>query len=70
MEFAVYRKEFGGKLAPVPIRIGESDGRMTEILNGVTEGMRIEIVKKKQQALSTNPFSAFGARKNERKPQS
>jgi macrolide-specific efflux system membrane fusion protein len=65
-EFAVYKKTFGGKLAPLAVRIGESDGRMTEITEGLQEGMEIVIVRKKEKPKSANPFSPGGApKKNE-----
>ena len=57
-EFAVYKKDFG-KLAPVPIQIGESDGRMTEIVGGLREGMEIQIVRRKQSK-TTSAFSSPG----------
>ena len=63
--FAVYKKVWGGELKPVPVKIGESDGRMTEITEGLKEGMKIVIIRKKQKAQSTNPFSPRGAPKKD-----
>ncbi|MBI4388117.1 MAG: efflux RND transporter periplasmic adaptor subunit [Candidatus Omnitrophica bacterium] len=57
-DFAIYKKSFGGKLVPMPVRIGESDGRVTEILEGIKENEEIVIVKSKRSELGTNPFSA------------
>lgn len=56
-DFAVYKKSFSGKLVPVPVRIGESDGRMTEVLQGPKEGTEIQIVRKKEKPQSSNPFA-------------
>ena len=64
--FAVYKKTFSGKPEPVPVKIGESDGRMTEITEGLKEGMEVVIVRKKEKAPSANPFSPGGEpKKNE-----
>ena len=60
IEFAVYEKTFGGKLSPLAVRIGESDGRMTEITEGLNEGQEIEIVQKKQKEVSVSPFAMGG----------
>ncbi|MDD5227001.1 MAG: hypothetical protein PHV97_07475, partial [Candidatus Omnitrophica bacterium] len=62
-EFAVYEKTFGGKLTPLPVRIGDSDGRMTEIVQGLSEGQEIQIVQKKQKEMSASPFAMGGAPK-------
>ncbi len=62
-EFAVYGKSFGGKLAPIAVRIGDSDGRKTEILRGLSEGQEIQIVQKKQKEQSVSPFAMGGAPK-------
>lgn len=63
--FAVYRKGFGGKLEPVPVKIGESDGRMTEITEGLKDGAEIVIVRKKEKEKSANLFGPpRAARKN------
>lgn len=62
-EFAVYEKTFGGKLVPLPVRIGDSDGRMTEIVQGLGEGKEIRIVQKKQKEMSASPFAMGGAPK-------
>ena len=59
-EFAVYEKTFGGKLTPLAVRIGDSDGRETEIIEGLKEGQKIEIVQKKQSAQGVNPFAMGG----------
>lgn len=69
-EFAVYKKVFGGRLEPVPVKIGASDGRMTEITEGLTEGMEIVVIRKKEKSQSANPFSPGGApKKNEKQGQ-
>ena len=62
-EFAVYEKGFGGKLVPLAIRIGDSDGRMTEITEGLKEGMEIVIAQKKQKETSVSPFAMGGSPK-------
>ncbi len=59
-QFAVYEKTFGGKLVPVAVRIGDSDGRETEIKDGLTEGREIQIVQKKQKEMSVSPFAMGG----------
>ena len=59
-EFAIYERSFGGKLVPLPIRIGDSDGRMTEIAEGLKEGTEIQIVQKKQSSQTTSPFAMGG----------
>src|SRR3989338_9134494 len=56
-QFAVYRKGFGGKLEPLPVALGESDGRMTEIVVGVEEGQELVVVRRKDAKVGTNPFS-------------
>ena len=61
--FAVYKRSFGGKPEPVSVKIGESDGRMTEILEGLKEGAEVVIVRKKEKTQSANPFSPGGAPK-------
>ena len=69
-EFAVYKKTFSGKLVPLAVRIGESDGRMTEIADGLKEGAEVVIVRKKEKAQSSNPFSPGGAsKKNDKQGQ-
>ena len=60
-QFAVYEKAFGGKLVPMPVRIGDSDGRETEIVDGLQEGQEVQIVQKKQTSQSVNPFAMGGA---------
>jgi len=62
-EFAVYEKRFSGKLVPLAVRIGASDGRMTEITEGLKEGTPIVVVRKKEKPTSANPFSPGGAPK-------
>jgi macrolide-specific efflux system membrane fusion protein len=62
-EFAVYEKAFGGKWVPIAVRVGDSDGRMTEILQGPEEGREVVIARKKEKAQSANPFSPGGAPK-------
>lgn len=62
-EFAVYEKTFGGKLVPLAVRIGDSDGRQTEVLEGLKEGQGIQIVRKKQKEVGVSPFSPGGAPK-------
>jgi len=54
--FAVYKKAFGGKPEPAPVKIGESDGRMTEIVAGLNEGAELLIVRKKEKQRSANLF--------------
>jgi len=69
-EFAVYEKTFGGKLVPLAVRIGESDGRMTEIREGPKEGREVVITRKKEKRQSANPFSPGGAtKKNDKQGQ-
>jgi macrolide-specific efflux system membrane fusion protein len=55
-DFAVYTKRFAGKLQPLPVRIGQSDGRWTEIQEGLSEGMIVQIVRKKQTG-ATSPLA-------------
>ncbi len=62
-EFAAYEKTFGGKLVPLPVRIGDSDGRVTEITEGLSDGQEIQIVQKKQKEMSVSPFAMGGAPK-------
>ena len=59
-EFAVYEKTFSGKLVPHAVRIGDSDGRMTEIVQGLSEGKEVEVVQKKQKPQSVSPFGMGG----------
>jgi len=61
--FAVYRKGRSGKPAPVPVRIGKSDGRFTEILEGVKDGDELQVVRRKTAAGGSNPFSPMGQRR-------
>lgn len=65
-DFAIYVKKFGGKLKPVPVTTGQTDGRMTEIKSGLSEGDTIQIVRKKKSD-NTTPFAAFGGRKRDQK---
>jgi len=60
-EFAVYEKAFGGKLVPLGVKIGDSDGRMTEIAEGPAEGLEVVIARKKEKQQSANPFSPGGS---------
>jgi macrolide-specific efflux system membrane fusion protein len=60
-EFAVYEKTFGGKLVPLPVRIGDSDGKITEIVQGLREGQEIQIVQKKKTSQAVNPFAMGGS---------
>ncbi len=66
--FAVYKKTFGGKLQPVPVQVGESDGQMTEIKEGLKEGEPIVIVRKKEKSKSSNPFRPGGSSKKTEAP--
>lgn len=54
--FAVYKKGFRGRPEPFAVKIGESDGKMTEITEGLTEGTEIAVVRRKEQPKSANPF--------------
>jgi len=63
--FAVYEKTFGGKLVPLPVRIGDSDGKITEIVQGLREGQEIQIVQRKQKEMSVSPFAMGGAPKKQ-----
>lgn len=54
--FAVYKKSLGGKPKPAPVQIGDSDGRTTEIRDGLKEGTEIVIVRKKEKEKSVNLF--------------
>lgn len=54
---AVYRRGMGRRPMPVAIRIGESDGRMTELLEGLKEGDDIVIVRRRESDRSKSPFS-------------
>ncbi len=54
--FAVYKKNFGGKLEPVAVKTGGNDGRMTGIVEGLKEGTEIVIVRKKEKEKSANLF--------------
>lgn len=54
--FAVYKKASRGRLEPVAVKTGESDSGMTEITEGLKEGMEIAIVRKKEKEQSANPF--------------
>jgi hypothetical protein len=57
-------------LVPLAVRIGESDGRMTEIREGPKEGREVVITRKKEKRQSANPFSPGGAtKKNDKQGQ-
>jgi macrolide-specific efflux system membrane fusion protein len=63
--FAVYKKVFGGKLEPVAVKMGETDGVRTEITDGLKEGAEIAVVRKKEKERSSNLFgSPRAARKS------
>ncbi|MDP8248421.1 MAG: efflux RND transporter periplasmic adaptor subunit [Candidatus Tritonobacter lacicola] len=62
-EFAVYRKTRTGKPVPVPVRIGKSDGRFTEILEGAKEGDELQVVRRKTASRGSNPFSPVSRRR-------
>ena len=66
-QFAVYEKAFGGKLVPIAVRIGDSDGRVTEIAEGLKEGQEVQIVQKKQNDPGVSPFAMGGAPKKPNK---
>jgi macrolide-specific efflux system membrane fusion protein len=68
-EFAVYKKTFTGKLVPEPVRIGQSDGRMTEVVEGVSEGDELQVVRRKREESGSNPFMPFGRRRQSRSSQ-
>ncbi|HTL48935.1 MAG TPA: HlyD family efflux transporter periplasmic adaptor subunit [Verrucomicrobiae bacterium] len=57
-QFAVYKKDFG-RLTPVPVQIGASDGRMTEITSGLKPGQEVAITRKKQSQTGS-AFSPMG----------
>lgn len=59
-EFAVYVKK-GGRPVPIPVQIGESDGKMTEITSGLKEGTAVLVVRKKE-VQSKGAFSPFPQR--------
>ncbi len=60
--FVVYKKAVIGKPSPIAVKIGETDGSMTQILEGLNEGDEIVIVRRKQTPQGGNPFSATGNR--------
>lgn len=69
--FAVYKKAFGGKLETVPVKIGESDGGQTVIMDGLQEGTSILVVRKKEKQKSSNLFGPpKSAKKNDAKKSS
>lgn len=69
--FAVYKSAFGGKLEPIPVKIGESDGGRTVITEGLQEGMSILVVRKKEKQKSSNLFGPpKSAKKNDAKKSS
>lgn len=55
-EFAVYKKGIRGPI-PIPVKIGATDGRMTEISGGLTEGMEILVTRKKQNKAGGSAFA-------------
>jgi len=55
--FAVYTKSFRGGIKPAPVRIGDSDGRMSEVLQGLEEGAAVQVVRKKEKQKGSNPFA-------------
>lgn len=55
-DFAVYKKTFRGNLEPIAIKPGASDGGMTEITEGLTEGQEIVVVRKKEKEKTANLF--------------
>ncbi len=61
-EWAVYKKSFGGKLVPAAVKTGETDGRMTEILSGLTEGEEVQVVRKKEKTAG-GAFNPMGGGK-------
>lgn len=69
-QFAVYTRSFGGGLTPVAVRIGDSDGRMTEIVEGLKEAQEIQIVRKKEKEKSENLFGPPRAPKKNGTPKS
>lgn len=64
--FAVYRSRFGGAIAPVRVRLGETDGRSTEVLEGLQEGDEVLIVRRRATEKKTNPLSPNRSRSSER----
>jgi macrolide-specific efflux system membrane fusion protein len=67
-QFALYKKNFSGKLVPTPVRIGKSDGRMTEILEGASEGEEVQVIRrKKASGGGSNPFTPFGRQRQRRR---
>lgn len=54
--FAVYKKTFGGNLEPIAMKPGETDGGMTEVMEGLKEGQEIAVVRKKEKEKSDNLF--------------
>ena len=54
VSFAVYKKAFGGKVEPIAVKIGESDGQRTEIVEGLKEGAEIVIIRTKEKEKSAN----------------
>ncbi len=68
-DFAVYKKAFGGKPVPFPIRIGQTDGGMTEILSGIDEKTEVLVVRKKESTMVA-AFSPMPPPKREKKDKS
>lgn len=65
-EFAVYKKSFGGTLAPTAVTTGESDGQFVEILKGLKEGDKIQVVQRRQSSGGKNPFGSRNQQRQRR----
>ncbi|HEX9780205.1 MAG TPA: efflux RND transporter periplasmic adaptor subunit [bacterium] len=57
---AVYRRRFGGGVEPAPVEIGATDGKMTEVLEGLKAGEEVLVVRRRERAMGINPFSRRG----------
>ncbi len=64
--FAVYQRGPGGKPTPTAVHIGESDGRMTEILDGLKEKDEALVLRRRNSGPKGNPFSSTAARSSGR----